>query len=71
MYVCVCVCVFTIEIQTNGSISMKFGMFEYHDPGTVFVYVWKQTGLMLASWDQKTSLGQTMHFTENVIEQKL
>ncbi len=50
---------------------MKFGAVEDHDPGIVFVYVWKKYGLRLASRGQKTSPGQIVHFTENFIKHEL
>ncbi len=56
-----CVCISTTEIQTIGPISMKIGAVEDYEPGMAFVYVWKKSGLGLASGSQKTSPGQTVH----------
>jgi hypothetical protein len=49
MCVCVCVCVSTIEIQTIGLISMKFGTFVDHDLGNgfhIFFVIWPPAGLL-------------------------
>jgi len=35
---CMCVCVSAMEIQTIGTISMKFGTVEDQEPGMVFLY---------------------------------
>ncbi len=68
MCVCVCVCVSIIEIQTIGLNSMRLGTVEDHDLGVVFL---KKRGLWLDSHGQKTSTGQTVHFVEKFIKQKL
>ncbi len=64
------VAISSIEIQTIGTISMKFENLKIMTQEW-FLSIFEKSGLWLASWGQKTSPGQTMHYTENFRKQKL